>query len=268
MLIISDNLNVRYSHVAEAVEKRDGGSIRELAHKATAAGADVIDISIGSVRSGADEVMAWLVDEVQQVSDLPLSLDAHTAEAIIAGAERAKRPPMLNSYSVQSANPDAVTGTLVPYAAGKGYEIILCTIDPSGPPLDPDVRGSKASELVEAAMAAGVSSEAIYIDPVVVHLSGGATAQEHAESVLETMRLLGRVFDPPIKTVAGVEYLSLGAPRELRSPISRVYLAMLSSLGLTAAFVDVTDAEMIRDIRLIKALRNESLYSVSDAELN
>jgi hypothetical protein len=30
----------------------------------------------------------------------------------------------------------------------------------------------------------------------------------------------------------------------------------------------VTDAEMIRDIRLIKALRNESLYSVSDAELN
>ena len=159
MLIISDNLNVRYSHVAEAVEKRDGGSIRELAHKATAAGADVIDISIGSLRTGADEIMAWLVDEVQQVSDLPLSLDAHTAEAIIAGAERAKRSPMLNSYSVQSANPDDVTATLVPYAADKGYEIILCTMDPSGPPLDPDIRGSKASELVEGGRCCGVSSE-------------------------------------------------------------------------------------------------------------
>ena len=42
---------------------------------------------------------------------------------------------------------------------------------------------------------------------------------------------------------------------------------MLSSLGLSAAFVDVTDRETMRDIRLIKALRNESLYSVSDAEL-
>jgi len=41
----------------------------------------------------------------------------------------------------------------------------------------------------------------------------------------------------------------------------------MNSLGLSAAFLDVTDAEVMRDVRLIKALRNESLYSISDAEL-
>ena len=78
------------------------------------------------------------------------------------------------------------------------------------------MRGSKASELVESATAAGIPAESIYIDPVVVHLSGGATAQEHAAAVLQTVKLLNQIFDPPIKTVAGVEYLSAGAPRQLQ----------------------------------------------------
>ncbi len=267
MLIISDNLNVAHGDVLQAIEKRDGGSIRELAHKIEVAGADVIDLNIGTLTTGADEIMGWLVDEVQQVTDIQLSLDAHTMEALEAGVERAKKKPIINSYYVQSARPDDVVPRLLPFVADKGLEVILCTIEPSGPPLDPDVRGSKASELVEAALAAGIPDESIYIDPVVVHLSGGAVAQEHAAAVLETMRLLGQIFDPPIKTVAGVEYLSAGAPRQLRSAISRVYLAMLGSLGLGGAFVDVTDPEIMRDIRLINALRNEALYSVSDAEV-
>ena len=184
MLVISDNLNVAHRSVLEAIEKRDGGSIRELAHKVSQAGADVIDLNIGTLTRGAEEIMAWLVDEVQAVTDVQLSLDAHTVEALMAGAARAKKKPIINSYYVQSARPDDVAEHLLPFVADQGLEVILCTIDAGGPSLDPDQRGSKASELVEAALAAGIPSESILIDPVVVHLSGGATAQEHAAAVM------------------------------------------------------------------------------------
>lgn len=266
MLIISDNLNMSRSQVAKAVEARDSGSVRELAHKVTEAGADVIDLDIGVLTSGAEEAMVWLVEQVQAVTHLQLSLNSRSAEAMVAGAQKAATKPMLNAYSLQSARPGDVTDTLIPFAAQNDLEIVLPAFGSSGPALDADARASRAQELAEAAIEAGVDSDRIYVDPVVVHLGGG-DGQQHAVAVMDTMRLLTTIFDPPLKTLAGVEYVSQGAPPQLRSALNRTYLAMLAALGLNAAIVDVMDAATMRDIRLIKGLRNESLYSVSDAGL-
>jgi cobalamin-dependent methionine synthase I len=266
MLVISDNLSISRKHVAQAIEARDGDSIQEMARRITESGADVIDVNISSVTRDPVGVMTWLVDQIQEASGLRLSLDAHTVDAISAGAERAKVPPLLNAYYLQSADPDAVAGRLLPYAAANGLEVVLSMMGPSGPPLDPVDRLAHASTLVEAALAAGLPADAIWLDPVVVHVGGGF-GQEHASAVLEVMKGIPAVLDPAVRTLAGVEYLSQGAPPELRSSINRVYLAMLAALGLQAAIVDVTDSEMMRDIRLIKAFRSESLYSLSDTEL-
>jgi len=267
VLIVSDNLNAAHRHVAKALVDRDAGSIREIAHNVALAGADVIDVNVGSITAGAEEAIVWLVDQIQAVApNVQLSLDARTAEAIIAGAARSDIPPILNAYYVQSARPDDVASILIPYAAERGLELILPALSSSGPPLDPDERAGRAQELVDLALRAGVDPERLFVDPVVVHLGSG-NGQDHAAAVLETMKLLTKIFDPPVKTIAGVEYLSQGAPAQLRSAINRTYLAMLSALGLSAAFVDVMDSATMRDIRLIKGLRNESLYSVSDSEL-
>jgi 5-methyltetrahydrofolate--homocysteine methyltransferase len=266
MLVVSDNLNVVKRSVAEAIDKRDGGSIRELAHKITEAGADVIDLNLGPSPRGATDIMVWLVEQVQQVSDLQLSLDSGSVDAILAGIEASSKKPIINAYFVASAHPELVTERLIPSALDKRVEIILPTLEPSGPPLDPDERANKAVELIEAALEAGLQHEQILVDPVVVHLAG-PSAQDHSAAVLETMKRLPRLFDPPIRTIAGVEYLSQGAPLHLRSAINRPLLAMLAALDLDAAFVDVLDRETMRDVRLIKALKNQSLYSVSDAEI-
>lgn len=266
MLIISDNLNMAHSQVAKAVEAHDSGSVRELAHKVTEAGADVIDLDIGMLTSGAEEALVWLVEQVQSVSRLQLSLNSRSAEAMMAAAQSAATKPILNAYSLQSARPADVTSKLIPFVAENELEIVLPAFGASGPPLDADERASRAQELAEAAIAAGVEPEGIFVDPVVVHLGGG-NGQQQAVAVLDTMRLMTTIFDPPLKTLAGVEYISQGAPPQLRSALNRTYLAMLAALGLDAAIVDVMDAATMRDIKLIKGLRNESLYSVSDAEL-
>jgi cobalamin-dependent methionine synthase I len=266
MLVVSDNLNVVYRHVAEAVEKRDAASIKELAHKITEAGADIIDVNLGPATPDAVEALPWVVEQIQQVSDLQLSLDSGSPEAIMAGVEKANKKPIINGYFVASARPEELLGSLVPYAAKNGLEIILPTLEPSGPPVDPDERAARGVELVNSALEAGLSQDQVYLDPVVIHLAG-PSAQDHSRAVLETMKRLPRLYDPPIKTIAGVQYLAQGAPRQLRSALYRPMLAMLGALGLSAAMVDVTDRETMRDVRLIKALLNESLYSVSDAEV-
>ncbi len=266
MLIISDNLNVSRRRVLTAVEERDGASIRQLALEIAAAGADVIDVNIGNITAHPEALLPWLVDEIQAVADVQLSLDAHTAEAIIAGAERAARKPILNAYYVQSATPGDVLAKLVPYAVEHGLEIILPLLEGGEPPLDPTERAARADDLIRRVTDAGLSQDHIYLDPVVYHLGGG-DAQAHAAAVLETLRLLPLMYEPPVKTVVGANYLSLGSPAGLRSPLSRVFMAMAAANGLDAVMVDVMDREVVRDVRLIRALRNESLYSVSDAEL-
>jgi 5-methyltetrahydrofolate corrinoid/iron sulfur protein methyltransferase len=266
VLVISDNLSMSRKHVAQAVEARDAGAIQALARRIADAGADLIDVNTSAITHEPAAVMTWLVDQIQEATELRLSLDAHTVDALVAGAERAKVPPLLNAYYLQSADPGTVAGRLLPYAAANSLEVVLSMMGPSGPPLEPVDRLAHASTLVEDALAAGVAPGSIWLDPVVVHLAGGF-GQEHAAAVLEAMKGIPAVFDPAIRTLAGVEYLSQGAPVELRSSVNRVYLAMLAALGLEAAIVDVMDAEMMRDIRLIKAFRSESLYSISDAEL-
>jgi 5-methyltetrahydrofolate corrinoid/iron sulfur protein methyltransferase len=266
MLVISDNLSISRKHVATAIEARDADAIKEEVRLITQAGADLIDVNIAAITHDPVGVMTWLVDQVQEASPLRLSLDAHTLDAVIAGAERAKVPPLLNAYYLQSSDPEALSGRLLPYAAANGLEVVLSMMGPSGPPLDPVERLAHASTLVEAALTAGIPANAIWLDPVVVHVGGGF-GQEHAAAVLDVMKGIPAVLDPAIRTLAGVEYLSQGAPTALRSAINRVYLAMLAALGLDAAIVDVADAEMMRDIRLVKAFRSESLYSLSDAEL-
>lgn len=267
MLLISDNLNLTRAGVAEAVEMGDAGSIRELAHKVTDAGAQALDVSVAALgTSHAARSLEWLVDEIQSVTGVQLSLDAASGDAVLAGAERADRKPIINAYSVMSARPGDLTDKLLPYAGEHGLEVILPLLEGPGPPVDAERRVELAVEMVEKAEAAGVARRDIYVDPVIVHLIAD-TGQMHSAAVLQTMQLLGHMFDPPVKTVAGVAYLSKGNPPELRSPLNRTYLAMLSAHGLDAALVDIRDREMMRDIRLIQGLRNESLYSQSDAEL-
>jgi cobalamin-dependent methionine synthase I len=266
VLIIADNLSVTDVDMARAIQMRDAGSVRELAHKVTEAGADVIEINLGPMRTGAAETMVWMVDQVQAVSTLQLSLDSVSPEAIVAGAQRAGRPPLVDAFSLASSRPADLSSSILPFVAEHGLEIVLPAMAQSGPSLDPDVRATQAQGLVEEALSAGVHSSRIYVDPVVVHVGGG-DGQRHSVAVMETMRLLTAMFDPPLKTLAGVRYVSEGAPPQLRSALNRTYLAMLAALGLNAAIVDVIDGAMMRDIRLIRGLRNESLYSVSDAEL-
>ena len=169
--------------------------------------------------------------------------------------------PIINSFAMQSARIDAI----LPLAAEYGCDIVGLTMENSVPLKVAD-RLELALELVDAANDAGVRNDHILIDPVVLPL-GMDHGQQHALAVREVVATLHQMFDPPVRSICGVSNVSNGAPGDLRSAINRVFLAMLGGAGLDVAILDVSDAEVMRSVRLIRAFRKQSMYSVSDAEL-
>ena len=104
MLIIGENIHIIAPPVKAAIEARDAKVIQDLALRQVEAGAGVLDLNIGPQKKLGHEVMPWIVEAVQEVTDTPLSLDTTNLAAMEAGLKVCKQPAMLNSAS---ADPDA-----------------------------------------------------------------------------------------------------------------------------------------------------------------
>jgi 5-methyltetrahydrofolate corrinoid/iron sulfur protein methyltransferase len=258
MKAIAENINVMNKNIGDAMKDRVADPIQQLARDCTEAGADLLDINLGPARKGGAELMEWMVQIVQEASDLQLCLDTSNPEA---GIKACNKPPLVNSFSAQ---PDKMEHIL-PLAAKYDCEIIGLTMS-THIPIDADERIALAYELVAAANGLGITNDRIWIDPIILPI-GVEVGQAHAVAVQNVLRSLPELFEEPVQTTCGLSNVSNGAPDELRSCIERAFMPMLSACGMTSVICNAKDPEMMRAIRLVKALKNESLYSVSDAEL-
>ncbi len=261
MKAIAENINVMSKSIGEAMQNRVAEPIQQLAKECTEAGANLLDINLGPARKGGPELMEWVVQAVQEASDLQLCLDTTNPEAMEAGIKACNQPPLLNSFSAQ---PDKMENVL-PLAAKYDCEIVGLTMS-THIPIDADERIAIAYELVAAANALGISNSRIWIDPIILPI-GVEVGQAHAVAVQNVLKSFPELFEEPVQSTCGLSNTSNGAPDELRGAIERAYLPMLAACGLTSCICNAKDPEMMRTIRLINALKNESLYSVSDAEL-
>ena len=75
MILIGENINIMSKTIGAALRERLPDPIRELARAETRTGMDYLDLNIGPARKDGDELMKWLVDIVQEVTDKKLSLD-------------------------------------------------------------------------------------------------------------------------------------------------------------------------------------------------
>ncbi|GAB4251123.1 MAG: methyltetrahydrofolate cobalamin methyltransferase [Thermoleophilia bacterium] len=266
MLVIAENINVMTTTIGNAMKERQKEPIQELARKCVEAGADVLDINLGPARKDGDKMMEFVVETVAEVApNVQQCLDTTNHVAMEAGIVKCEElglpKPIINSFSAQ---PDKMENIL-PLAAKYDCEIIGLTMG-QAIPIDANERVSLAYELVVAANELGIPNEKIFIDPIILPV-GVDVGQQHAVAVMEVLQMLQEMFEPKVQTTCGLSNISNGAPDELRPAINAVYLSMLAAVGMTSAIVDALDKEMMRTVRLIRALQNNSLYSVSDAEL-
>jgi cobalamin-dependent methionine synthase I len=268
MKAIANNLGFWNREFTGAVRAGDSRKVSAMAKSLRDAGADIINISLSLDGDGDERHMAFAVDAVREAG-LPVSVDSRNPAAHDAAVTAASRPatqvPIIHNYF--SGQPSKNMDAILKIAAGSRSDIVVYA-NMDGTPADADERLRIISDLIERANAAGIPNEKIIVDPVILHVAGGSgNGQEQAVAVQETISALGELVEPPIRTTCWVHNVSAGAPSGLRFAINDTYLAMLAGLGLWSAYINVLNKETMRTVRLIRALKNEAVYSTSDAEL-
>ena len=245
MLIIGENIHIISPKVKAAVEIKDSQFIQGLASRQVRHGAGMLDMNIGPQRKHGVEVMEWIVDTVQAVTEIPLSLDTTNAAAIEAGLKKVKRQAMINSTS---CDPERLE-SMMPLAAKYNARIIALTMGKSGIPTTADARVQMAMEiLIPKAMELGIPMSNLYLDPLVLTVNG---TQNHAPETLNAVRFFKQLADPPPMTVVGLSNISNSVPNEGRSLINRIYLVMLMAAGLDSAIADPLDEKQNEFIRIV-----------------
>ncbi|MFA5054847.1 MAG: dihydropteroate synthase [Dehalococcoidia bacterium] len=243
---IGECIHIINKEVRAAIDNRDADFIRKLAIKQVDCGAKMLDLNIGPQKKAGPEIMDWIVNAVQEVVDVPLSLDTTNAEAIEAGLKVCKRKPIINSTN---ADPKRMS-VLFPLAAKYDVGIITLTLRATGLPVSADERAQiLVEDLLPAAEAAGLPMQNIYVDPLAMTVNG---TQEHAPEVLQTALVVKSIMEPPLHMTCGLSNVSNGAPADVRKVLNRVYLVMLMGAGMDTAILDPLDKELMDTIRILE----------------
>lgn len=257
MLLIGENINVMSKTIGPALKERNPKPIQELAKAEVKAGVDYLDLNIGPARKAGDELMTWVVNTVQEVTDLPLSLDTTNPVAMEAGLKVHKGRALINSISLARMDEE------LPLAKKYNAYLIGLLWGREGMPRDANERGMIAAELMYRADEMGIPNEDIWFDPIVTPAVNVDTNQ--VKPCLEFMSMLQDIA-PGCKSTVGLSNISNGTPTHLRPYLNRTYLMMLLKYGLYSAIVDAFDSELIKIARGEKPELVDLVHRVMNGE--
>jgi cobalamin-dependent methionine synthase I len=260
MILIGENLNVISQTLGPALRERNATPIQEMAKAETEAGIDLIDLNIGPARKGGDELMNWVVNTVQPVTDKMLSLDTTNLDAMEAGlkARQGKGKVLMNSVSLQSSRIDRGLALAQQYNA----DLIGLLWSNEGMPRDVNERAMHTVNFLLKANEAGIPNERIWIDPIASPVS---VEINQVKACVEFMTMLGEIA-PGCKSTVGLSNVSNGTPSELRCWLNRTYMIMLMRYGLYSAIVDAFDKDLMAIARGQRPDIVELVYKMMDGE--
>jgi cobalamin-dependent methionine synthase I len=258
MLVIADNLNVRNKAYMEAVKKKDRKAIETLAKKLASKGADMINVQVSRDGVGDEKTLPMATEAVQQGSGLPLCLDSRNVEALKKAVPLCTEPPIINYLSADEKDPKEILGLVRETRSNIIIRALKGTV-----PATLEAKLMVIEDLIEKANEADVPNERIFADPSVVHIAKG-NGQEHLLNTHESIVVLNEMVDPPLNTAVWISNVTTGLPKSMRSTVASAYLAYLAGAGLSAAMLDVNDAELMKTVYLIKAFRDEITFAAGD----
>ena len=251
MIVIGELINGMYKDVGRAIVNKEADIIQHLATDQVKAGASVLDVNTGPYSKNPKEDMKWLVESIQAVTDVSLALDSTKLDVIEEGLKLAKKKAIINSTSADEEKMSRIFELAKKYNA----QVIGLAMDKSGVPNNKDRRLELAATIVAKAMEYGISSEDLYLDPIVLPVN---VAQTQGPEVLESLREFRMLCDPAPQTTIGLSNVSQGT--KFRPLINRTFVAMAIANGLTSAILDPLDKELMDAVITAELVLNKNIY--------
>lgn len=234
-VIIGERINPSgKKKLAEALRAGDLEIVRREAVAQVQAGADIIDVNVGT--HGVDEValLPKAVQAVMEAVDVPLCLDSAEPEALAAALKVYKGKPLINSVTGEEQS----LADVLPLVKEYGAAVIGLVQDGAGIPKTPEQRVAIARRIVEQAEAFGIPREDIIIDCLALAL---AADSDSGLVALETIRQVRAELG--VNITMGASNVSFGLPD--RDLVNSAFMAMAMAVGATCL---IADAAKVRPI--------------------
>ena len=256
-------VNVTPDSFSDGGRYLDPGEALAHARRLIAAGADILDIGAESTRPGAepvgeDEEIARavpLIAAIRAESDVAISID--TMKPQVTRAAAAAGASIWNDVAALRFSPDAPQ-----VAAELGCDVVLMHMqgEPRTMQADPQYRDVVAevraflAERAQAAMAAGVAREKIWLDPGI----GFGKRLEHNLALLAHLEEIAGLGFPVLLGVSRKRFIAALDPAAGEAPDARLagsLAAALAGVQAGAAALRVHDvAETVQALKVWSAI--------------
>lgn len=238
--------------LAAQLEAEDFTTVESDAKEQVACGALMLDVNAGVVYNTNPDpnqteppLMKRLIELVQSVVDVPISIDSSVPGALQAGLEACNGRPLLNSVTGEEERLEIV----LPMVKKFNVPVVAIANDDTGISEDPEVRFAVAKKIVERAADYGIPSSDIVVDPLVMPVGAMATA---GRQVFALVRQLREELD--VNTTCGASNISFGLPN--RHGINATFLPMAICAGMTSAIMNPVRPKEMEAIRAANLLCN------------
>ncbi len=218
--------------LAEGLKAGDLEIVRSEAVAQVQAGADILDVNVGTF--GVDEaaLLPRAVQAVMDIVDVPLCIDSNNLAALEAAVRIYKGKPLVNSVTGEERSLTRV----LPLVREYGAAVIGLVQDDEGIPRDAGRRVGIARKIVNRAEAIGIDRKDVIIDCLAFAVGADTNS---GLAVMEAIRTIRAELG--VNMTLGASNISFGLPdREL---INNAFVAMAIAAGITCL---ITDAAKVR----------------------
>ncbi|KUO78446.1 MAG: methyltetrahydrofolate--corrinoid methyltransferase [Desulfosporosinus sp. BRH_c37] len=250
MIIIGEKINGSIPSMAKAIRERDEAFIRDCAKRQAEAGANYLDVCASVEVEFEIETMKWLIDLIQEVTDVPICVDSPSPYSCVAALPLCNRTGLVNSVSMEGEKIDVI----FPVIADTKWECVALLCDSKGIPNSVEKRLEVFENIMKRAKEFNIDPSRLHIDPLVETLSTNETAlTTFAECAWEIKKRY-----PTIHVTSGLSNISFGLPA--RKLINQAFMVLAVNAGMDSAIIDPTNRDLLGMIYAAKALLEKDEY--------
>ena len=208
-------------------------------------GAKVLDVNVGM--SGVDEksMMLRVLEELEGITTLPLSIDSSHVDIIEAALRRYPGRALINSISYETEK----FTKLLPIAKKYAAAFILLPLSDEGLPKSLDEKIDIINKITSKALSMGFTKEDIIVDGLV------NTVGANKNGGVETLETIRYCKENGYATTCGLSNISFGLPE--RGYINAAFLSMAIGEGLTMAISNPNQTLLMSTALACNLLKNK-----------
>jgi 5-methyltetrahydrofolate--homocysteine methyltransferase len=250
-VIVGERINpTGRSKLAHDIASGSFQLVRSEAVAQAKAGAQVLDVNVGTPLADEPQAMREAVIAAQETTRLPLCLDSSSPEALEAGLRVYAGRALVNSFSLEPGRKAETLGL----AARYGAAVIGLPIDNEGIPATAEDRLRLARRLVESAEAHGIPRESVIIDALAMPVGA---KQEQAAEALKAIALIRKELG--CRTSLGISNVSFGLPA--KPVLNSAFLMLAVAYGLDLAIANPLDEALMAQVRAARVLLGRDVHA-------